>query len=108
MEPADKALVQKYLSATLSKVAKMKNNLAAAKDTLARQEQALYAAAEEMAAAQDQDIVAPVGLPPQKSPSILDGEVDMSQINAAIKKLTGGCDCPNLHPGNFLPSKEGT
>lgn len=102
MEPADKALVQKYLSATLAKVAKMKNNLAAAKETLSRQEQALYAAAEE---SQPRDVVAPVGLPPQKSPSILDGDVDMSQINAAIKKLTGGCDCPNLHPGNFLPKK---
>lgn len=106
MEPADKALVQKYLSTTLAKVAKMKNNLAAAKDTLSRQEQALYAAAEEMAAAQD--VVATVGMRSQKSPSILDGDVDMSQLNAAIKKLTGGCDCPNLHTGNFLPHKEGT
>lgn len=105
MEPADNALVQKYLSATLAKVAKMKNSLAAAKETLSRQEAALYAATEKNGA-QD-DVVAPLGRPPQKSPSILDGDVDMSQINAAIKKLADGCDCPNLHPGNFLPKKEG-
>lgn len=105
MQPADQALVQKYLSATLAKVDKMKGSLSAAKDILARQEQALYDVADDMAKSGE---VAPVGLPPQKSPSILDGDVDMSKLNAAIKKLTGGCDCPSLHTGNFLPNKEGT
>jgi hypothetical protein len=30
----------------------------------------------------------------------------MSQINAAIKKLAGGCDCPNLQQSNFTRKEE--
>jgi hypothetical protein len=108
MQPADQALVQKYLSATLTKVAAMKKQLSAAKSTLERQEQALYAATKEASPA----AVAPVGLPPAAfklpapSPSILDGEVDMQQVNNAIQRLVKGCDCPNLQNDSFPTSKE--
>jgi len=90
MNPSDQALVQKCLSATLAKVANIKKNLIAAKTSLRQQEQALYAATEQAATAKKADINLP------KSPSILDGEVDMSQLNGAIKKLISGCECPNV------------
>ena len=94
MQPADQALVQKYLGATLAKVATMHQNLAAAKKTLAQQEQALYAT---IKAAAGEPSVAPVALgPATTSPSILEGDVDMGKLNDAIKRLTAGCDCPNI------------
>jgi hypothetical protein len=94
MNPADQVLVQKCLGATLAKVAAMHQNLAAAKKTLAQQEQALYAGIKE---AGGEPSVAPVSLPGlKKSPSILEGDADMQKLNDAIKRLTAGCDCPNI------------
>lgn len=100
MQPPDQAMVQKYLSATLSKVAAMKKNLAVAQNTLKKQEAALY---EATTPPTESDAVAPL-----RSPSILDSDVDMGQINDAIKRLTKNCDCPNLHSPNFLPRQKGT
>lgn len=95
MNPADQALVQKHLGATLAKVAAIRQGLTGAKKILEQQEQALYAATQQQAATEKP--VAPLALSPvQKSASILDGEVDMSAINAAIRRLEKGCDCPNL------------
>ena len=99
MNPADQALVQKYLSTTLAKVASIKKNLAATRATLEQQERALYAATEKTAETQ----TTPVAAVQIKSPSILDGEVDMSALNTALKKLVNDCDCPNTNRTNFLP-----
>lgn len=94
MQPADQALVQKCLGATLAKVAAMHQNLAAAKKTLAQQEQALYDTIKE---AGGEPSAAPVSLAPlPRSPSILEGDIDMQKLNEAIKRLTAGCDCPNI------------
>lgn len=102
MNPADQAMVQRYLDATLAKVAEIKKNFEAAKASLEQQEKALYAAA----GTEKTPAVAPA-----KSPSILDGDVDMTRLNDALQKLTGAgdCDCPNVKRMNFLPPMpEGT
>ena len=105
MQPADQALVQKCLSAALHKVAAMKKNLATAQHTLKQQEQALYSITHSsMSNVPGQPIVEP---PVQKSASILDGDVDMQDINNAIKRLTAGCECPNVSGLNIPPNKEG-
>lgn len=102
MLPADQALVQKYLNATLAKVAATQKNLAAAKALLHEQEQALYEATE----SHPEALVAPVGIPRLKSPSILDADAEAQKISDAIEKLKD-CDCPNKLGGPFFP-KEGT
>lgn len=105
MNPADMALVQKHLGATLAKVAAMRQGLVKAKNTLKQQEQALYAATQ----TENTAAVAPVSLPTtKKSASILDGDVDMTAINNAIQRLNKGCDCPNIQSPNLLPKPEGT
>jgi hypothetical protein len=103
MNPADQVLVQKHLGATLAKVAAIQKNLLTAKETLEKQQRALY---ELTKSAEQTTDVAPVGFQPPRSASILDADVDMSQINAAIKKLAGGCDCPNLQQSNFTRKEE--
>jgi hypothetical protein len=95
MNPTDQIMVQKHLGTTLAKVAAIRQSLTGAKKLLEKQEQALYALTQQPAAAEMP--VAPVALSSErKSASILDGEVDMSQINNAIQRLEKGCDCPNL------------
>jgi hypothetical protein len=92
MLPADQALVQKCLSAALTKVYGMQKNLSVAKNKLQQQEKALYETTP-LPVKQASDALS--------SPSILDGDVDMSALNDAIKRLSKGCDCPNLHNPNF-------
>lgn len=96
MEPADQALVQRHLAATLAKVSAMQRSFLGAKKELERQEKELR----EIAAASI-DPARPVEKIAQ-SPSILDGDVDMTRLSAAIKKLTAGCDCPNIQNPNPL------
>jgi hypothetical protein len=99
MEPADRALVQRHLAATLAKVANMQRSFASVKKELERQERALRESAKDIAPALPTNAAG--------SPSILDGDVDMAKLSAAIKKLTSGCDCPSTQDPKFLPKQGG-
>jgi hypothetical protein len=99
MEPADQALVQRHLAATLAKVSAMQRGFLGAKKELERQEKELR---ESTATSIDS---APPVEKIARSPSILSGDVDMTKLNAAIKKLTAGCDCPNIQGSKFLPQQ---
>lgn len=86
MNPADRALVNKHLAAALNKVAAIQKNLAGAKASLEQQEKALLDTVKQSGVEQPQ-------IQKPKSPSILDGDVDMSHLNAVLQKLSQGCDC---------------